>query len=1445
MSGSMNTSEGCSTVSDISGNLLFYTDGSTIWNQNHAVMPNGSNLGGNSSTTQSSNIVKQPGNSNIYYVFSLSVGATSTLYYSIVDMSLSAGLGSVTVNNVQISSLNTEKLTSLRHCNATDYWVLCVPSNSPVLNAYLLTAAGLNTVAVVSTLLGFNPSWYGNMKTSPDGRKIAFGNATYGSFAVCDFDISTGIASNLINLVSGFPAAYGVEFSPDGTKLYGTSWGGSYLNQWNMCAGSSQSIINSLITMSLSNSVAGMQLGIDGKIYVAKPNQTSLAIINNPNNLGAACNYTGTSSFTLTGACRVNLPNFITSDFSPPPGYTYTLGGLNSCNSMSFNAAASQNYQANICSVTVSPGPTGVLWNFGDPLSGNANTSTLTAPNHTFTNPGTYTVSLIVYNSNFCTGDNDTIRKIIAIPFCVSVSSQSITCASLGSATVTPLNGMGPFNYTWMPTGQTSSVASGLNPGTHTLQAFDMGTSLVYTTTTTFVPLVPYTGTVTNSAYQPCAAVNTGTASVALSGGSGNQNYNWTGPTGTQTNALATGLSMGVYTVTVVDALTSCALTQTFSLSGPPPPVGVYIMASTNSVCFGESVTFTAQAYGGNPAFTYSWSSGPATNTFTAAPSVAGSYNYTATAKDANNCTITAVASASFIPLPPLSLSSVSICPQQVGTLTVSGANSYTWSTGVNTATLTDNPLSTTAYSVVGTASGCTSIATASILLKSVPDPTISSNGPVCSNKILDLYGSGGINYLWAGPAGFMSLLQNPQINPVNINNGGVYNVTVTAANSCTASSSISVTVNATPVLSATGATVCNTQTINLSAIAPAAISFSWTGPNTFTSSLQNLTIVNPPVSASGIYSINVASANGCTNSALANVTVSAMPFLEFTNDGPKCQGLTLSFNSSTSVGGDSYTWVGPNGFNTSVPNPFIPNVSPAAAGIYTLTLITGPCAISATQAAIIYPTPLPVIQNNSPVCEGKSINLSVTASYPVYQWIGPLNYTSITQGFAISNSDNLQGGQYQVVVTDTNSCMGTAITTVNVIPNPILFTTSAEVCYGSPAVISASGAATYFWSGPNGFSATTAQATIPLANNIMPVVYYVLGTGLNTCTTLATAEVNTLPLPVAQASLTARACVNGVVHFSATGGVFYVWQGPLNFSASLQNFSVTVTNPGMAGVYTLVATDENGCKGSATASLIVDRAPQGGLWSSHPQRCVPFCSDFKLASTTSIASASWEINGQTFMTDSFNYCFTSPGDYSLNGSFTDYNGCKSTIPFIIRTYPLPMADFTYQPEHPIENEEIQFTSTSASPDLKNWSWYFGTNMEYRNGYSAASHLFPDAGVYPVELVIKNKWGCEDTVVKAITVSEDFYLFVPNAFTPSGDELNETFRAVGRGVKIFSMLVYDRWGEKLFEGNDLSIGWDGSFNGKVCKSDVYIWKIHATSFDGKEKNMTGSVLLYR
>ena len=466
--GAIFTNEGCATISDASGNLLFYTDGVTVFDKNHAVMANGSGLNGHNSSSQSAIIAKQPGNANIYYVFTQSGTVGIGAGYSVVDMSLAAGIGSVTVKNMTLSTPCTEKLTSVKHCNGIDIWVIYHDWNSADFKSFLLTSAGVNTSAVVSTIgtshtAGNN--FAGCMKTSPNGKKLAVAIPGAGSFELFDFDNTTGVVSNSLSLSDTIVGAYGCEFSPDGTKLYGsrTVPKKPQLFQWDLCAGSPAAIAASIYAFVTTNSTAmgSLQRASDGKIYGARNSPLWLITINNPNGLGAACNYVELGISIAPKNAVLSLPNFITSFKRPvTPPFTSTV----SCNTVSFSEHSFASGAGAFCqNVTFSV--TSVLWDFGDPASGVLNNSMVNNPAHTYPAPGTYTTQLVLYYS--CGGGNDTLRQtvnVVDVAPTLSVAGNYTICqGEKRTYTVTGAN-----TYSWNTGGTTTTLSIGPSASTAT-----------------------------------------------------------------------------------------------------------------------------------------------------------------------------------------------------------------------------------------------------------------------------------------------------------------------------------------------------------------------------------------------------------------------------------------------------------------------------------------------------------------------------------------------------------------------------------------------------------------------------------------------------------------------------------------------------------------------------------------------------------------------------------------------------------------------------------------------------------------------------------------------------------------------------------------------------------------------------------------------------------------
>lgn len=315
-------SEGSAVISDSTGSLLFYSNGENIWNSNHQVMPNGDSLKGMYSSTHSCFIVPQPLSDSIFYVFTtdgLERDLEDGLRYSVVNMCLDNGLGDVIPEQKNILLLDTvsEKLAGINHQNGKDIWLIAHKYNSDAFYAYQISENGIvdTVITNIGSLHGGNEFWnaIGQMKASPDGNKIAlvYSNINPAVAELFDFDKATGILSNHISLNTD-NNEYGVEFSPDNSKLYITNSNG--LHQFNLLAGGgTQAAINSSktnIPMSYNCYPAGLQLGPDNKIYVSRCS-TFVAAINNPNAQGTFCDFVDNAINLGTTNAKVSFPSFI------------------------------------------------------------------------------------------------------------------------------------------------------------------------------------------------------------------------------------------------------------------------------------------------------------------------------------------------------------------------------------------------------------------------------------------------------------------------------------------------------------------------------------------------------------------------------------------------------------------------------------------------------------------------------------------------------------------------------------------------------------------------------------------------------------------------------------------------------------------------------------------------------------------------------------------------------------------------------------------------------------------------------------------------------------------------------------------------------------------------------------------------------------------------------
>lgn len=326
--GAYNAGEGGASISDASGNLLFYTDGVTIWNKNHSPMPNANgDLMGDWDGTQGSLIVQRPGSTTQYYVFTCPsfAGAATGLRYSIVDMTLDSGNGNVTgTKNMVFPSLpagliTSEKLTAVRHCNGTDWWIIThdmSAAGSNTYRAWRFSSAGLSNMTTSSagtTFLSGTPTQaIGWMVGNHTGNRIATACYNKQTVDLADFDNNTGLVSNA-RISTGLATVYGLEFSPNDSKLYVAS--GSSVFQYDATTATSATFhASKSAALNAVDAARSMRIASNGKIYLARGSSNWMAVINTPNNAAGTCGWVANGvnmdpAFNGFPANTMSLPN--------------------------------------------------------------------------------------------------------------------------------------------------------------------------------------------------------------------------------------------------------------------------------------------------------------------------------------------------------------------------------------------------------------------------------------------------------------------------------------------------------------------------------------------------------------------------------------------------------------------------------------------------------------------------------------------------------------------------------------------------------------------------------------------------------------------------------------------------------------------------------------------------------------------------------------------------------------------------------------------------------------------------------------------------------------------------------------------------------------------------------------------------------------------------------
>lgn len=468
-----NSQEGCASVSDNNGNLLFYTNGLVLINRKHDIMLNGNGLRGDLSSTNNTLIIPLPGNDSIFYVFT--VGATTQLNkglrYNIVNINGDNGFGEVIEKNTFVEEAY-EKIAAVRHCNNKDVWIIIRKWESDEYNAYLLTSTGLNISPVISKtglIVGGIPNnAIGTLKSSIDGKKLVAIHSTENDLVeLMSFDNVTGIISNPLTFKPNtiphplsFTGVYGAEFSPNSNLLYVSSNNSAaepcILYQFDITSNNAATIMASKQTIAQVNPwfAGALQTGPDNKIYLAMWKDTALSVIENPDVFGPGCNFQlNKISFGSRGEpVQFGLPSVIQTDLnlSQIP-FDFTRTGKCTDKNLQFI-------------INRTNGIDSVKWDFGDGQQSN-----LISPTHLYNNSGFFSVSLVVYKID-CSGLFDTIRKNIWIADSVNLLGNDIKACSFENLQLSANLNVPGVNYLWN-TGSTSDKINVSAPGLYWVKA--------------------------------------------------------------------------------------------------------------------------------------------------------------------------------------------------------------------------------------------------------------------------------------------------------------------------------------------------------------------------------------------------------------------------------------------------------------------------------------------------------------------------------------------------------------------------------------------------------------------------------------------------------------------------------------------------------------------------------------------------------------------------------------------------------------------------------------------------------------------------------------------------------------------------------------------------------------------------------------------------------------
>jgi len=1084
--------------------------------------------------------------------------------------------------------------------------------------------------------------------------------------------------------------------------------------------------------------------------------------------------------------------------------------------------------------------PYSYSWSF-DPVETGTNVTDLI--------PGTYTI--IITDSLGC---DSVMSFTITEPeeLALSITGSDISCygGSDGSVDLTVTGGTEPYNCTWSE-GSVTTHVSDLPAGEYNVTVIDNNGCI---STSSIILIQPDLLELTYSSNDiTCYGYSDGSIVSGASGGTPPLVYNI--GAGTQSSGVFNNLDPGNYQVTVTDANGCTVESPVMTITEPDLLQGS--LSGINVSCNdGSDGSVDLSVNGGTPLYSFNWSNGSVTEDI--GNLQAGSYTVTVT--DNNGCTVT---NSLMITEPnPLvlnfSYTDVVCYGASDGTVTVNVTGgtppvNYNLGTGTQGSGYFSG-LPPGNYQVTVTdANGCSVLSDnftidepSDIVIDAEQHTNITCNGN--DDGTIDISASGGTNPLYynlgfgiQGSGNFTGLPP------------GTYTVTVTDANGCTETGSI-ITITEPNLLQIS----LSGSNVNCYGGSEGAIDMSVTGGTPLYSYLWSDLSITEDISdlTAGTYSVTVTDNNGCIVTGSYIITEPDSLHLNTSAGDVTCYGYSDGYTNVSVSGGVypySYLWG---------PNTGYQNTSTAIdldADIYQVT-ITDANGCTKTAFTEVY-EPDAMILAVSPedvTCyEGNDGSATVVATGGTtpyfYSWDPNTGYQNT------STAEGLSPGSYSVTVTDANACTNTISVSVDQ-PSPVIVQASADViiCVGENTAISASasggnGTFSYFWYDGVGYGQS---------HNVSPestTIYTVQAYDYLGCVSepdMVTVTVRNLFLDNIDVITEGTICkgdtttVTGI-HDGDIPPYFYSWNH--NFGSGLGPFSVS---PQTTTTYILSVSDI--CGNSISDSVIVNVYPYPviNIPENIAEGCQPLTVNFTDTINPETCEFLWDFgDGSVSHLQNPEHVYYDSGIHNVTLTVTSAEGCVAGNDGLsyVNVFPNRTPVINASPPVASINDPTVYFSLDIY-DYEYYTWEFGDgDTSYLPN---PSHTYQDTGYYFVYLTVINEYECVNNDSVLVIIEPDYDFLIPNAFTPdpsgpSGGEYdinapnNDVFFPITDYVEDFHMMIFNRWGELIFETFDINIGWDGYYHEKLCKQDVYVWKVEVNYVDGYELVRAGTVTLVR